>query len=109
VQRASLERQAVSAQSPAPGAAPRSVSLRIGAYTGEATITLDSEPLPRNLYESRRSADLGPHTLEVSAPGYLTQRYEVLLDRDLDVQLALLPAPAPPQRVPSRTRPRGAQ
>jgi serine/threonine-protein kinase len=97
------------ARAQGPSAAPRSVSLRIGAYPGEATITLDSEPLPRNPYESRRSADLGPHTLEVSAPGYLTQRYEVLLDRDLDVQLALLPAPAPPQRVPSRTRPRGAQ
>jgi serine/threonine-protein kinase len=75
-------------------AAPRSVSLRIGAYPGDARITLDSEPLPRNPYEGRRGADLGSHTLEVSAPGYLTQRYEVLLDRDLDVDLALLPAPA---------------
>ncbi|HEU4580346.1 MAG TPA: serine/threonine-protein kinase [Polyangiaceae bacterium] len=95
VQRASAVRQAT-AQARAPGtsAAPRSVSLRIGAYPGDATITLDSEPLPRNPYQGRRGADLGPHTLEVSAPGYLTQRYEVLLDRDLDVDLALLPVPA---------------
>jgi hypothetical protein len=68
------------------------VSLRIGAYPGDAKILLDAEPLPNNPYEGRRSADLGPHTLEVSARGYLTQRYEVLLDRDLDVNLALLPA-----------------
>jgi hypothetical protein len=74
-------------------AASRSVSLRIGAYPGDATILLDAEPLPHNPYQGHRSADLGPHTLEVSAPGYLTQRYEVLLDRDLDVDLALPPAP----------------
>jgi serine/threonine-protein kinase len=109
VQGSSELRSATAARAQGPSAAPRSVSLRIGAYPGEATITLDSEPLPRNPYEGQRSADLGPHTLEVSAPGYLTQRYELLLERDLDVQLALLPAPAPPQRVPSRTRPRGAQ
>jgi hypothetical protein len=78
------------------GADDLDASLRIEPTPAFATVTVDDKVVGRGTWEGR--LPLGPHTVEVSAGGFLPVRREVRLERrkqpDLHVELARPPAGA---------------
>ena len=85
-----------------PSAATKAIAaLRIGASPAEATLWLDGQRLAGNPYSGAHALDLAPHRLRAEASGYVTEERSIVLDRDLELTLALRPAPV--EAVPSRS------
>jgi hypothetical protein len=81
--------------------APRLVVLRLSASPPSAALYLDGERLAANPFAAQRSLDTSPHRLRVEAAGYLALDRDLVLDRDVELELALSPlAAAPPAPAP---------
>jgi serine/threonine-protein kinase len=79
------------AELPASTAAARRVSLRVGASPVKAKLYLDGEPLGSNPYSGSAPSDSAEHSIRAEAPGYASENKVVTFDKDLDVELGLLP------------------
>jgi hypothetical protein len=91
---------------PAP-AAPSTARLSIVAAPPEARVLLDGAPLGNPFLGSFVR---GParHHLEVRAAGRRTESRWIVLDRDLALEIRLLPVTAPPARAAASTAPAAA-
>jgi hypothetical protein len=98
-----------------PGEETPSIRLQLRAEPPSARFAIDGQALQGNPYGGERTPDGASHILEVTAEAHETQRIEIALDRDLNLQvyLAELPAPAkvspllpPPPDAITNTAPR---
>jgi serine/threonine-protein kinase len=85
-------------------AAPATVDVVIAAEPAEARLYLDDAELPSNPFRGRMPKDGVVHRLRASAPGYASEQRIVVLDRSLQVDLALR-ASARPQDAPAPPAP----
>ena len=58
-------------------------------------ITLDGAVLSGNPFRGRFARDRSSHTLEIRAPGHVTDKRILAFDRDVDLTIALAPEPSP--------------
>lgn len=88
-----------------------SVELSLRATPDAAQFTVDGTPVEGNPATLHLPRGGGAHTVETRAAGYLTEQRQVVLDRDLQLDLVLRPAPAPSASAsaasPPAARPRG--
>ena len=88
----------VAPKSPPVVEAPRQVLLGVQVSPANASIYLDGVLLAGNPSSAARPADASPHRLRVEAPGHVPIEREIRLERDLQVELLMSPAP-PPERT----------
>ncbi|WP_437834792.1 serine/threonine protein kinase [Sorangium sp. So ce1153] len=102
--------QAAAAPAPAPVAErpdrPATVSVRIAASPRDAALFLDGQPLATNPFRAQMEKSAAAREVRAEAPGYTSARVEIVLDKDVDVDLGLqqekrdtLPRPAPARVV----------
>ncbi len=75
-------------------AATSVVTLQVEALPHGAQIFLDGALLGSDHFAGSRPARTGKALLEVSAPGHLSERKEISLRNDIDLQIVLQPDPA---------------
>ena len=75
-------------------AKPKSVTFEVQALPLSAQILLDGRLLGTHHYLGPQASRGGKVTLEVRADGHLSERKELLLDRDMSLQIVLAPDPA---------------
>ncbi len=83
----------------AAGTAPASagtIDVSISADPPQARVLLDDVPLSGNPFHGAMARSPLARRLRVTAPGFATEERLVTLDRDLNIELALKPVPAPP-------------
>ncbi|KYF71373.1 hypothetical protein BE11_08995 [Sorangium cellulosum] len=85
-------------------ARPATVRVRIAASPRHAALFLDGEPLATNPFKARMEKSGAAHEVRAEAPGYASARAEIVLDRNVDLDLVLEQekrdaAPAPPHPV----------
>ncbi|WP_437288379.1 serine/threonine protein kinase [Sorangium sp. So ce406] len=84
-----------SAAQAAPGPAmeqparPATVRVRIAASPRHAALFLDGEPLATNPFKARMEKSGAAHEVRAEAPGYASARAEIVLDRNVDLDLVL--------------------
>ncbi|XXY45175.1 serine/threonine-protein kinase [Sorangium sp. So ce269] len=102
--------QAAAAPAPAPiperPDRPATVSVRIAASPRDAALFLDGQPLATNPFRAQMEKSAAAREVRAEAPGYTSARVEIVLDKDVDVDLGLqqekrdtLPRPAPARVV----------
>ncbi|HEU4412651.1 MAG TPA: serine/threonine-protein kinase [Polyangiaceae bacterium] len=99
--RAPDEAGAPAAPAPAPASAPvPSVEVALRYAPAGATATLDGLRLQDVPFRGRFPRDAAARSLEVRAPGYVTERRIITFERDLDLAITLRPEPAAPRAAP---------
>jgi hypothetical protein len=69
------------------------VDLRLSASPSDARMFLDDGPLAGNPFHGELPRDGAAHWLRVEAPGFVTRRQKITLDRDRGFEIALVAAP----------------
>jgi len=76
--------------------ATATVKLRIVSTPPDAKVSLDGHRIGKTPYDGTTEVQPGLHTIKVRLSGYVTQRFEVELDADVDKEVTLVPKPAKP-------------
>ena len=90
----------------APHLEASTVEVSIAAMPVSARFTLDGVAIEKNPFTRRIPRDDKPHTLAVLAPGFVSEEREIVLDRDVRLELSLQPETRPAAgRTPARPPP----
>jgi serine/threonine-protein kinase len=81
------------------------VALKIAVEPASATAKLDGVALAQNPFVAQMPRDGSAHTLEVSAPGYVTQTSMLSYERDIDLTIKLVETAAPTATASATTAP----
>jgi serine/threonine-protein kinase len=79
-------------ESTASADAVRRVSLKLGASPVKAKLYLDGQPLSSNPYSGSAPVDSAEHSIRAEAPGYTAEKRIVTFDKDLELELGLVPS-----------------
>ncbi|XYH98723.1 serine/threonine protein kinase [Sorangium sp. So ce1128] len=74
---------------PEPPERPATVSVRIAASPRDAALFLDGQPLATNPFRAQMEKSGAAREVRAEAPGYTSARVEIVLDKDVDVDLGL--------------------
>jgi serine/threonine protein kinase len=88
--------------------AARHVILKVGAAPIKARLYLDGQRLSSNPYSATAPADSAEHSIRAEAPGYVPEKRIVTFDKDVDLELGLVPVPYKPIRGKMTPRPSGS-
>jgi len=72
-------------------AAPRAVALDVSVSPMTAKISIDGVAVAGNPYRTTFAPSDDVHRIEVSAPGFVPRRFELVLNRDRSVEIGLVP------------------
>ncbi len=90
---------------PTPHQEPRTVALEVEALPRGAEILLDGRPLAKDRYAGQQLRANQRVVLEVRARGYLSERKEVVFNKDMSLQFVLKPDPANRQQAIAESTP----
>lgn len=79
------------------------VEISINVSPPNAKVLLDGKPLERNPFVGKFERDGATHMIQAEAPGYGTRSRDVTFDRDLTIEMALVPQAAAPATAPPPT------
>jgi len=69
----------------------RRIVLRVSAQPAKAKLYIDDQPLASNPFDGDVPSNTAPHSIRAEAPGFTTDRRTVTFEKDVEVDLKLLP------------------